>query len=60
VRKINTDVQRVLADPDFREKFLAPSQYEPLTGTPEQFAAYVKREADRWGKVIKAAKISVD
>jgi tripartite-type tricarboxylate transporter receptor subunit TctC len=60
VRKINTDVQRVLADPDFREKFLAPNQYEPVTGTPEQFAAYVQREADKWGTVIKAAKISVD
>ena len=60
VRKINSDVQRVLADADFREKFLLPNQYEPVTGTPEQFAAYVKRDADKWGRVIKAAKISVD
>ena len=60
VRKINSDVQRVLADADFREKFLLPNQYEPVTGTPEQFAAYVKRDADKWRRVIKAAKISVD
>jgi tripartite-type tricarboxylate transporter receptor subunit TctC len=60
VRKIHTHVQRVLADPDFHDRFLAPNQYEAITGTPEQFGAYVKREADKWGKLIKAAKISVD
>jgi tripartite-type tricarboxylate transporter receptor subunit TctC len=60
VRKIHTHVQRVLADPEFREKFLAPNHYEAITDTPEQLAAYAKREADKWGKVIKAAKISVD
>jgi tripartite-type tricarboxylate transporter receptor subunit TctC len=60
VSRINTDVQRVLADADFREKFLAPNYFEPVTGTPEQFAAYVKREADKWAQVIKAAKITVD
>ena len=26
-------------------------------GTPEQFAAFIKVEADRWGKVVKAADI---
>jgi tripartite-type tricarboxylate transporter receptor subunit TctC len=60
VGKINADVQHVLADPDFREKFLAPNYFEPVTGSPEQFGAYVKREAEKWSKVIKAAKITVD
>src|SRR5205823_12813440 len=44
VAKINADVQRVLADPDFREKFLAPNYFEPISGSPEEFAAYVRRE----------------
>ena len=26
-------------------------------GVPEQFAAFVKAEADRWGKLVKAADI---
>ena len=60
VNRINRDVQRVLADPEFREKFLAPNQFEPITGTQSEFAAYVKREADKWSKVIKAANISVE
>src|SRR5438105_10745571 len=60
VAKINADVQRVLADHDFREKFLAPNYFEPVTGSPSEFAAYVKRESDKWGQVIRAAKITVE
>src|SRR5207237_3665249 len=60
VGKINADVQRVLTDPDFREKFLAPNYFEPVTGSPSEFAAYVKRESDKWGQVIRAAKITVE
>jgi tripartite-type tricarboxylate transporter receptor subunit TctC len=60
VNRINRDVQRVLADPEFREKFLAPNQFEPVTGTQSEFAAYVKREADKWSKVIKAANITLE
>src|SRR5438094_843744 len=56
VAKINADVQRVLADPDFREKFLAPNYFEPVTGSPEEFAAYVRREAAKWKSVIQQAK----
>jgi tripartite-type tricarboxylate transporter receptor subunit TctC len=60
VNKVNADVQRVLADADFREKFLAPNYFEPVTGSPEEFAAYVKREAAKWRKVIQQARITVD
>src|SRR5207249_3893967 len=60
VAKINADVQRVLTDPDFREKFLAPNYLERVTGSPAEFAAYVKRESDKWGQVIKAAGIAVE
>ena len=60
VSKVNADVQRVLADPDFREKFLAPNYFEPVTGSPEQFADYVKREADKWSKLIRASKITIE
>lgn len=60
VAKINADVQRVLADPDFREKFLAPNYFEPITGSPEQFSEYVKRDAAKWSKVIQQSKISLE
>jgi len=60
VARINADVQRVLADADFRDKFLAPNYFEPITGTPEQFREYVKREAAKWSRVIREAKITAE
>ena len=58
VAKINADVQRVLANPDFRDKFLAPNFYEPMTGSPEKFGEFIKVDAERWGKVIRDAKLT--
>ena len=60
VAKINADVQRVLADADFREKFLAPNYFEPISGSPEEFAAYVRREAAKWSQVIRQANITLE
>ena len=33
---------------------------EPMTNTPEQFAAYIKSEIAKWAKVVKAAGIRVE
>jgi len=60
VAKINADVQRVLSDADFREKFLAPNYFEPISGSPEEFAAYVRREAAKWSQVIRQANITLE
>ena len=30
---------------------------EPITNTPEEFAAYIKSEIARWGKAVKAANL---
>ena len=33
---------------------------EPMTGTTEEFTAFVKKEMDRWAAVVKASRITVD
>ena len=60
VAKVNADVQRVLAEAAFQEKFLAPNFFEPIKGSPEEFAEFIRREQAKWSKVIKDAKLSVD
>ncbi len=60
VAKVNADVQRVLADPAFQDKFLNPSFFEPIKGSSAEFAAFIDREAARWSKVIKDAKMTVE
>jgi tripartite-type tricarboxylate transporter receptor subunit TctC len=58
--KINADVQSVLAETSFREKVLGPNYYEPITGSPAEFAAFVAKDAAKWSKVIKDAKITAE
>src|SRR4051812_25255371 len=60
VARINSDVQQVFADKDFREKFLEPNFLGAITGDPDQFAATIKAEATKWSKVIKDANLKVD
>jgi tripartite-type tricarboxylate transporter receptor subunit TctC len=59
VTKINESVQRILAEPAFRERTLVPNFYESMPGTPEQFAEHIRADAARWSKVIRDAKIAI-
>jgi tripartite-type tricarboxylate transporter receptor subunit TctC len=60
VLKLNAEVQKILADPEFREKFLAPQMFEPMASTPEAFADYIQAQTQRWAKVIREQKLSID
>ena len=60
VTMLNSAVQKILIDPDFRDSFLAPNFYEPIVGSPDQFAQYVRAEAIKWGKVVQDAKLSLN
>ena len=60
VLKLNAEVQKILADSEFREKFLAPQMFEPMASTPEAFADYIKAQTQKWAKVIHEQKLSID
>ena len=60
VGKINADVQHVLADPAFRDRFLAPQMLDPMTGSPEAFAADIKAETKKWAKVIREQQLHIE
>src|SRR6476660_1534348 len=59
IRKINQDVTKVISDRAFAEKYLAAQGLGSITGTPEQFAAFIRAETVRWGKVVKDADVKV-
>ena len=44
---------------DTRERF-AVEALEPVGSAPDEFAAYIAGEMNKWGKVIKAAGIKAD
>ena len=59
VTRLNTEVNKVLKIPDVREK-LETEGGEVLGGSPEEFAALLKAEHARWGKVVKDSGAKVD
>lgn len=59
VNKINHDVAQVISDPAFAQKSLATQGLEPIAGSPEQFAAFMRSETVKWGKVVKDANLKM-
>ena len=57
IKKINQDVIKVMSNPAFAQQYLAAQGLEPITGTPEQFAAFMRTETKKWGKVVRDANI---
>ena len=60
VDRLSAETQKIFAEPGFREKFLAPSFIFSIAGTPEDFAARIKADYAKWGKVIKEAGVKVE
>lgn len=54
VNRMQQEIARVLLVPETRD-YLIQQGAEPVASTPEQFAAFIKSEAAKWSKVIKAA-----
>ncbi|HEX2830569.1 MAG TPA: tripartite tricarboxylate transporter substrate binding protein [Burkholderiales bacterium] len=57
--KLHEHVMKALAAPDVRERMIALG-FDIVGNTPEQFAAQVKTDIGRWGKVIREAGIKAD
>ena len=59
IERLHGEIVRILAVPETHER-LAAQGFEPVGGTPEAFAAYIKSEIAKWGKVIRAAGIKAE
>jgi tripartite-type tricarboxylate transporter receptor subunit TctC len=59
VRYVNAEVVRVLNLPETRERF-ASLGATASPGTPEDFAAQIRRDYDKWAGVIKSAGIKLE
>jgi tripartite-type tricarboxylate transporter receptor subunit TctC len=59
VEKIAGEVAKILADPEVKAKADAAGLF-PATSTPVEFGAFIRREADRWGKVLPETGIRYD
>jgi tripartite-type tricarboxylate transporter receptor subunit TctC len=59
IARINADLNAALKTPALRD-LLAAQGAEPAGGTLEEFAALIKRDLAKWGKVVKASGARVD
>src|SRR6185295_19200796 len=59
VVKLNAEINKALQSPILRERYAA-IEAEPVGGTPEEFAAFVKKETVKWADVVKKSGAKLD
>ena len=59
VEALSRQVAKILADPAIKAKADASGLY-PATSTPAEFAAFIRKEAERWGPVVKETGMRYD
>jgi tripartite-type tricarboxylate transporter receptor subunit TctC len=57
--RINAEVVKLLQLPDVREKF-AQQGSDPIGGSSEQFAATIRSDITKWGKIVKDSGAKAD
>ncbi|MBI3707485.1 MAG: tripartite tricarboxylate transporter substrate binding protein [Proteobacteria bacterium] len=58
--KLHAEVNRVLAQPDVKEKFNRAGVLEPYITTPEEFAARIRADDAKYAKIVKDIGATVD
>jgi tripartite-type tricarboxylate transporter receptor subunit TctC len=59
VERVSKEVARIVAQPEFRKK-LAEIGAEPVGNTPAQMARQIKDDTERFAKLVKDNKVSID
>jgi tripartite-type tricarboxylate transporter receptor subunit TctC len=59
VRRLNEEMLKVLQRNEVRERLLGDG-FEVSGGTPDEYAAMIRRESDKWGKLIREVNIRVE
>jgi tripartite-type tricarboxylate transporter receptor subunit TctC len=60
VAKLHEALVKVLAIADVKERFATGGVVATASRTPEEFAAYVSAESERWGKVARESGATID
>ncbi len=58
LRSLNAELNRMITKPAIVARF-AELGAEPLGGTPERAASYMREEQDRWGRIIRDVGIKI-
>lgn len=59
IDQLNAEIRRALQSPEMQKQLKAQGA-QALGSTPQEYAAYIKSEIQRWGEVVKAANVKLD
>lgn len=59
IAKLNAEFNKALQTPELRKR-LVDEGADPAGGTPEQFAALIKEEISRWGRIVMESGAKID
>ena len=59
ITRLNAELVKAMQSPEMKER-LAGIGTDPVTSTPEEFAAFIKTEIAKWGDVIRKANLHAD
>ena len=59
VQKLNGEIERGLNDPQFAEQISAIG-IDPLGSTPDEFAAFLRKEIPRWNQIVRDAGVKIE
>ncbi len=60
LQKLRAEANKALESPEIKEKLHAAGGLEPLVTSPEEFSALIRRDHERFGKLIKEVGIRPD
>jgi tripartite-type tricarboxylate transporter receptor subunit TctC len=59
VARLSAEIGRAVQSPDVRERFMALG-LEPTADSPEEMAAFLRKEEQRYGEIIRKANIKIE
>ena len=59
VTQLNHELNAILQDPVIRQKLVAQG-VDPVTGSPEEFGQFIRKETRYWAELIKKAKVELN
>ena len=57
---IYSEVSKVLHEPAFKERYIDKQWFEVVADTPDEFAAFLQKDYERWEKLIKLSRVKVE
>jgi tripartite-type tricarboxylate transporter receptor subunit TctC len=59
INRLHGEIVKALAMPDVKSRFSGMG-FETVGNTPAEFQKFIRREVDKWGKIVKTLNISAD